>query len=81
MSTSPLCDLRSKSTVVNTEEDEGWTYCTYTDSQGAERRLRSRFFVGADGKTGYTRKHYLEPKGVNMERVHEYGFTLKDLRA
>lgn len=71
MSTSPLCDLRSESTVVNIEEDAGWTYCIYTDSQGAEHRLRSRFFVGADGKTGYTRKHYLEPKGVIMERVHE----------
>lgn len=71
MSTYSFCDLRPKSTVVNIEEDASWTYCTYTDSQGVERRIRARFFVGADGKTGYTRKNYLEPKGVHMERVHE----------
>lgn len=71
MSTSPLCDLWSESTVVNIEEDVSWTYCIYTDSQGVEHRLRSQFFIGADGKTGYTHKHYLEPKGVIMERVHE----------
>lgn len=53
------------------EEDGYWTYCTYTDARGALRRLRARFFVGTDGKTGYTRKHYLEPKGVHMDRVHE----------
>ena len=71
MSASSSCDLRPESTVVHIEEDASWTYCTYTDSQGAKRRLRARFFVGADGKTGYTRKRYLEPKGVHMERVHE----------
>ncbi|OJJ54673.1 hypothetical protein ASPSYDRAFT_185556 [Aspergillus sydowii CBS 593.65] len=68
---SSFCDLRSQSTVVKIEEDTHWTYCTYTDPHGKERRIRARFLVGADGKTGFTRKHYLEPRGVHMERVHD----------
>ena len=27
--------------------------------------------VGADGKTGYTRKKYLEPKGIIMEQCSQ----------
>ncbi|KAK7178052.1 putative monooxygenase [Paraphaeosphaeria sporulosa] len=29
------------------------------------------FLVGADGKTGYTRKKYLEPKGILIEKVSQ----------
>lgn len=68
---SSFCDLRTQSTVINIKEDVNWTYCTYTDAQGAEHRLRGKFLVGADGKTGFTRKNYLEPKGVYMEKAHK----------
>ncbi|KAE8156377.1 hypothetical protein BDV40DRAFT_281295 [Aspergillus tamarii] len=71
MSHSRFCALRSQSTVYELCEDEQWIYCKYRDAQGAERRIRARFFVGTDGKTGFTRKQYLEPKGVHMEKVTE----------
>ncbi|GKZ27307.1 hypothetical protein AbraCBS73388_004084 [Aspergillus brasiliensis] len=64
------CSLQCNATVVQLEEDEDWTYCTYRDATGEERGIRARFFVGADGKTGYTRKRYLEPRGVFMEKFH-----------
>jgi 2-polyprenyl-6-methoxyphenol hydroxylase-like FAD-dependent oxidoreductase len=48
-------------------EDEDWVYATYKDGTGVEKQIRAKFLVGADGKTGYTRKKYLEPKGVFMQ--------------
>ncbi|BAE66489.1 unnamed protein product [Aspergillus oryzae RIB40] len=72
MSDNTFSTLKSESTVYELCEDEQWTYCKYRDAQGTERRIRARFFVGADGKTGFTRKQYLEPKGVHMEKVTEY---------
>lgn len=63
--------LRVQSTVLSISEDEDWVYVSYTNRDGQERRIKSRFLVGADGKTGFTRKRYLEPQGVYMERVHQ----------
>lgn len=63
--------LRVQSTVLSISEDEDWVYVSYTNKDGQERRIRSRFLVGADGKTGFTRKRYLEPQGIYMERVHQ----------
>jgi 2-polyprenyl-6-methoxyphenol hydroxylase-like FAD-dependent oxidoreductase len=71
MLASSTCSLRSESTVVDLKEDDDWTYCTYKNAKGTERRIRARFFVGADGKTGFTRKQYLEEKSVFMEKVTE----------
>lgn len=68
---SSHCSLRCNATVIRLEEDEDWTYCTYRTATGEEHSLRARFFVGADGKTGYTRKQYLEPRGVILEKFHE----------
>lgn len=61
--------LRLGSTIVGIEEDADWVYAKYTDDMGTERSIRGKFFVGADGKTGYTRKRYLEPKGVSMQTL------------
>lgn len=72
MAANGLSQLRSGCVVTHISESKEWTYCEYTNSEGKTRRLRSRFFVGADGKTGYTRKKYLEPKGIQMERAHKY---------
>ncbi len=65
---TPFSEIRTESTVVGVSEDEDSVYVDYTDSQGRVRRLKSSFLVGADGKTGYVRKKYLEPKGVVMEK-------------
>lgn len=61
--------LRVGSTLTSISEDEDWVYITYDDKDANEHRLRGKFLVGADGKTGFTRKRYLEPKGVKMEQV------------
>lgn len=61
--------LRVNNTVTAISEDENWVYVTYTEKSGAERKTRAKFLVGADGKTGFTRKKYLEPKGIKMEKT------------
>jgi 2-polyprenyl-6-methoxyphenol hydroxylase-like FAD-dependent oxidoreductase len=36
------------------------------DEDGKELYFTGKFLVGADGKIGYVRKHYLEAKGVRQ---------------
>ena len=62
-------ELRLGSTLLGIEEDNDWIYVKYANEKGSECTIRAKFLVGADGKTGYTRKHYLEPKGVSMQTV------------
>jgi len=71
ITSSEFCDLRSGCTVNSLSEDENWTYCHYTNGTGSQHQVRSKFFVGADGKTGFTRKQYLEHKGIRMEKAHK----------
>lgn len=61
-------EIRSGSTVQAISEDEDYVYVSYTDNAGQSRKIRAKFMVGADGKTGFTRKQYLEPKGISMEK-------------
>lgn len=76
MTSSTSCELRSNAKVLHIDEDDDWTYCIYRDVQGNPHQIRSRFFVGADGKTGYTRKQYLEPLGIKMEQAHRYAMVV-----
>lgn len=71
MASTRYSELRPNTTVTGIWEDEAWVYCQYVDAQGAERRIRCKFLVGADGKMGFTRKKYLEAKGITMEKVHK----------
>lgn len=64
--------LRSECTVIDIWEDEGWVFAKYLDADGTEHVIRGRFLVGCDGKTGFTRKKYLEPKGIIMEQASAY---------
>lgn len=64
-------ELRVSSTIVSIREDNDFVYVEYTSANGTLRKMRSRFMVGADGKTGYTRKKYLEPKGIIMEQCSQ----------
>ena len=64
-------DLRVGSTIVSVREDNGFVYVEYTSADGILRKMRSRFTVGADGKTGYTQKRYLVPKGIIMEQCSQ----------
>ncbi|KFY79038.1 hypothetical protein V499_01921 [Pseudogymnoascus sp. VKM F-103] len=69
-----FCNLRSNSTVVAIEEVEEYVYVEYRDGAGQNRKVRAKFLVGADGKTGFTRKNYLEPRGVIMEKSREFHY-------
>ncbi|KAL4989110.1 hypothetical protein BDW68DRAFT_196176 [Aspergillus falconensis] len=71
MASSGSCQLRSNCTVVEIQQDDDWTYCRYRCLDGKLRAIRSRFLVGADGKTGFTRKNYLEPLGIRREQAHD----------
>ncbi|PWI73105.1 monooxygenase [Purpureocillium lilacinum] len=59
----PALEERLRSKI----QDDEWVYTRYLSANGVERCIRSRFLVGADGKTGFTRKQYLEPRGVHMQ--------------
>lgn len=72
MDSSSYCDHRSGCEVIELAEEEEGVSCRYRDSSGDERQIKARFFVGADGKTGFTRKRYLEPRGILMEQAHQY---------
>ncbi|KAJ5083001.1 monooxygenase [Penicillium argentinense] len=61
------CELRSSCTLTSISEDKDWVYATYTDASGTEKRLRAKFLAAADGKTGFTRKMYLEQKGIRLD--------------
>ncbi|CAN9360054.1 unnamed protein product [Alternaria alternata] len=68
--------LRLGATVTSIREDAEWTYITYASSPtGQERQIRSKFLVGADGKTGFTRKHYLEPRGITLDQVTSSAYS------
>jgi 2-polyprenyl-6-methoxyphenol hydroxylase-like FAD-dependent oxidoreductase len=73
ISTTKHSVLRVGSTMTSISEDENWVSVTYDDRDGNEHRLRGKFLVGADGKTGFTRKKYLEPRGITMDQVSGYG--------
>lgn len=72
MQRTNLCDIRVNSTLKSISEDEDWVYANYENEDGVERRIKARMFIGADGKTGFTRKQYLEPKGITMDQVSQY---------
>ncbi|KAJ5918024.1 monooxygenase [Penicillium verhagenii] len=59
-------ELRSNCTLTSISEDADWVYASY-DESGTQRKIRAKYLVGADGKTGFTRKNYLEPKGIKLE--------------
>jgi len=65
---SPYSQLRSKCTVTGIDEDEHSVRVQYVDATGQSKTVQTKFLVGADGKTGYVRKKYLEPRGITMDR-------------
>lgn len=64
--TSSFASLRSGCTLVAIRETEDWTYATYVGKDESKKEIRAKFLVGADGKTGFVRKNYLEPKGIRL---------------
>lgn len=66
--------IRMQATVVSAREDNDWVYITWVDEAGTENLVRARYLVGTDGKTGFTRKQYFEPKGVEMGHATRCSF-------
>jgi 2-polyprenyl-6-methoxyphenol hydroxylase-like FAD-dependent oxidoreductase len=66
---SPFCQLRENCTLTSISEDDDWVNATYQAQDGTKSQIKGKFFVGADGKTGFTRKKYLESRGIAMEQV------------
>ena len=77
---SPSSELRSGCQVNGIIEDDDYVTVTYQDAAGQSRSIKSRFLVGADGKTGFVRKKYLEPRGIILEKsegwVDLFGSTI-----
>ncbi|KAN0120294.1 FAD/NAD(P)-binding domain containing protein [Hyaloscypha variabilis] len=71
ISQTSFSNMRLSCTITSISEDDDWVYSEYTDKDGKKRSIRSRFLVGADGKTGFTRKHYLEPRGIKLEQASQ----------
>ncbi|KAH7416689.1 monooxygenase [Cadophora sp. MPI-SDFR-AT-0126] len=69
------CKLKPSCTVTHIEDDDEYVSCEYEDLSGCRKKIQSKFLVGCDGKRGYTRKMYLEPKGVIMEQASAFGYN------
>jgi 2-polyprenyl-6-methoxyphenol hydroxylase-like FAD-dependent oxidoreductase len=63
----PTVDVRLGCTVIGVTEDKNKVNVAYKDGAGNVRTVSAKYLASADGKTGYTRKSYLEPKGVLLE--------------
>jgi 2-polyprenyl-6-methoxyphenol hydroxylase-like FAD-dependent oxidoreductase len=64
--------LRTGCTVTSIVELEDCVEVSYQRHGGDTQRIRGKFLVGSDGKTGFTRKKYLEPRGVLMQQSSRY---------
>ncbi|OQD67730.1 hypothetical protein PENPOL_c003G04800 [Penicillium polonicum] len=71
MTSSSFCQLQTNATMIDMREEGDHVYSKYRDAQGKIHNLKSRFLVGADGKTGFTRKSFMEPLGIRMEQAHQ----------
>ncbi|KAJ5968759.1 hypothetical protein N7501_005007 [Penicillium viridicatum] len=71
MTSSSFCQLQTNATMIDMREEGDYVYSQYRDAQGKIHNLKSRFLVGADGKTGFTRKSFMEPLGIRMEQAHQ----------
>ena len=53
--------------MVARQELEEAVEVSYQDQDQRTRSIRSRFLIGADGKKGVVRKHFLESRGIKQE--------------
>ncbi|KAF3809421.1 3-(3-hydroxy-phenyl)propionate/3-hydroxycinnamic acid hydroxylase [Colletotrichum gloeosporioides] len=61
------CSLRTNCTVIGRSSEVPPTV-EYLDAQKSRRVIRGQWLLGADGKTGIVRKHFLEPTaGIKQE--------------
>ncbi|KAH2702661.1 hypothetical protein KXW03_003621 [Aspergillus fumigatus] len=77
VASSEYCTLQSSCEVIGRDEHENGVTVHYLDSTKTPSQLHAAWLVGADGKRGIVRKHFLEPSaGVRQETgIFEYEGT------
>lgn len=71
---SKSSNLRVGCTLQAIREDGKHVFATYLDMEGHTHTICGKFLIGCDGKTGFTRKKYLEPRGVRLEKAHQTSY-------
>ncbi|UKZ74770.1 hypothetical protein TrVFT333_002440 [Trichoderma virens FT-333] len=64
-----VAEMHLGAKVTSIWEDEDWVYARYTNTSNQGGTVRGKFLIGADGKTGFTRKQYLEPQGITLDQA------------
>ncbi|KAI3317507.1 hypothetical protein HD806DRAFT_367660 [Xylariaceae sp. AK1471] len=74
---SQFCELRCGCTVTGRKQDGTNIIAEYTDAEGQHGTIRSSWLIGADGKRGIVRKHFLEPSaGIRqVDSAYKYDGT------
>ncbi|KAI1745378.1 monooxygenase-like protein [Xylaria scruposa] len=74
---SEYCELRCGCTVTGRKQSGTDIIVEYTDTQGQHRNIRGSWLIGADGKRGVVRKHFLEPTaGIRqVDSTYKYDGT------
>ncbi|GAQ11816.1 hypothetical protein ALT_9137 [Aspergillus lentulus] len=74
VASSEYCTLQSGCEVVSRDEQANGVTVHYLDSDKTPHQIHAAWLVGADGKRGVVRKHFLEPSaGVRQETgIFEY---------
>ncbi|KAI2616331.1 monooxygenase-like protein [Hypoxylon sp. NC1633] len=74
---TPFCDLRCQCTVVGKRQNGESQIIEYKDKNGALQLITGSFVIGADGKKGVVRKHFLEPSaGIKqVDSTYRYDGT------
>ncbi|GAM83817.1 hypothetical protein ANO11243_018070 [Dothideomycetidae sp. 11243] len=72
---SPLCDLRRGATVAGRQEEDTGIIIEYWNSESQFSRISAQWLVGADGKTGVVRKHFLEPAAGIVQETGLFSYT------
>ncbi|KAI0552768.1 monooxygenase-like protein [Xylaria curta] len=74
---SQYCELRCGCTVIGRKQNGTDIVVEYTDTQGQRKTIRGSWLIGADGKRGVVRKHFLEPTaGIRqVDSTYKYDGT------
>lgn len=62
-------ELRGSCTVCDISEQDDHVLVGYKNKNGESHTVKAKYIASSDGKTGFTRKQYLEPRGVILEHT------------
>ncbi|KAB5515387.1 putative monooxygenase [Coniochaeta sp. 2T2.1] len=81
VSESAFCDLKEGCEVTAREEQTDSLRVDYIDSPGVPGHINCRWLIGADGKRGIVRKHFLEPTADVRQETGLYRYEATWLAA